>query len=91
MQSNSINFRNGQDMTNHSVATNMRPLDFQNLTTTRRGLSLIKLRWMDVVDFSNYAEVDLINSNLENESTIMVPLFAIKYNWTGSGKTYYSY
>ena len=83
---NNMNYRNGLDMTNYQVATNMRDLDFYNLTATRRGLMAIKSRWLDVVDFSNYAEEDLLKKNLEENSVITVPLFAIKYNWNGSGK-----
>ena len=83
-----MNYRNGLDMTNYQVATNMRDLDFYDLTATRRGLMAIKSRWLDVVDFSNYAEEDLLKKNLEEKSIITVPLFAIKYNWNGTGKKY---
>ena len=84
MQPN-LNVRNGQDMTNYQVAKNFRDLDFFDLTSTRRGLMLIKSRWLDVVDFSNYAEESLLKSNLEERSVMTIPLFAVKYNWTGSG------
>ena len=85
----SLNFRNGRDMTNYQIATNMRDVDFYSLTSTRRGLMAIKSRWLDVVDFSDYAEEELLKKNLEERSVITVPLFATKYNWDGSGKEFF--
>ena len=52
---------------------------------TRSGLSAIKEMWLDTIEENPWADYSHIQEGLWETDSIIFPIFALKYEWDGSG------
>lgn len=52
---------------------------------TRSGLTLVKEKWLEMIEKNPWADFSHIQEGLWETDTIVFPLFALKYTWNGSG------
>ena len=58
---------------------------FMNHLQTRPGLQIIRDNFMAACEVSPWANKDLVSSVMTEESGILIPVFAIRYNWLTAG------
>lgn len=61
-------------------------MDLLAALQTRSGLSAIKTMWLDAMDKNPWANFTHIRAGLWENDSIILPIFALKYKWDGSGK-----
>lgn len=52
---------------------------------TRSGLSAIKEMWLDSIEENPWVDYSYIQEGLWETDSIIFPIFALKYEWDGSG------
>ena len=67
-----------------------RRLDVLSAVQTRSGMQAVKEIWLDRMDFCPWADYTLIQTSLWETDSIIFPLFALKYEWNGTGNVVYS-
>ena len=63
----------------------MSDMNVLSAVQTRSGLMAIKKHWFQVIEQSPWADFEYIQSSLWDEEALVFPIFAIKYEWNGSG------
>ena len=58
---------------------------FMNHIQTRPGLQIIRDNFMAACEISPWADKELISNCLLEESSVLIPVFAIRYNWLTAG------
>ena len=64
-----------------------RNLNVLSAVQTRSGLMAIKELWMDRIESNAWVDYPHVVSNLWETDSIIFPLFALKYEWDGFGKS----
>ena len=52
---------------------------------TRSGLVVLRDNFMAALEVSPWANKDLVQHHLEEESELMIPIYAIRYDWHTKG------
>ena len=59
---------------------------FMSDVQTRSGLFLLRDNVMAALEVNPWADRELIQQGLEEESKIFIPIYAIRYDWHTKGK-----
>ena len=62
---------------------------FMSHLQTRPGLQIIRDNFMAACEVSPWADKDLVRHTLLEESSVIIPIFAIRYHWLTSGRFKY--
>ena len=59
---------------------------FMNHLQTRPGLQIIRDNFMAACEVAPWANKELVSTVMTEESSVLIPIFAIRYNWLTAGK-----
>ena len=59
---------------------------FMSHLQPRPGLQIIRDNFMAACEVSPWADKDLISESLSQDSTVLIPVYAIRYHWLTAGK-----
>ena len=62
-------------------------VDICDTVKSRSGLTCLKLLWLRALDKTPWADYTHIQSCLWETDSVVLPIFAAKYEWDGSGET----
>ena len=56
-------------------------ISFMNAIQTRSGLNILKHNFLAAIEVHPWADKTILEQNLRDESLVLVPLYAIRYDW----------
>ena len=65
-----------------------RQLNVLSAVQTRSGLLAVKDMWMDRIESNPWVDYNYAQSSLWEKDAIVFPIFALKYEWDGFGKSF---